>query len=79
MVINWGLYRAAGAADNAYQKELERCYGRLNAIDMRYRMDDHPDARCQAARIAFREATEAFRAHMDEYRASKFAEFGDGR
>lgn len=47
------------AADEAYQAELARCYGRA-AGDRRYQMADHSDPSCQAARMRFREAGEAY-------------------
>lgn len=68
MTQNWYLYHESKRTDAAYQVELIRCYGHLNAGTMRYRTDDHPDAQCQAARVAYRAAIDAFRAQVHSMR-----------
>lgn len=58
--IRAALYVGAVEADKAYSAELVRVYGK-GAGDARYSFKPHPDARCQGAREAFREATDLWR------------------
>jgi hypothetical protein len=58
--IRAALYVGALAADKAYSAELARVYGKA-AGDARYSYEPHADERCQAAREAFREATDLWR------------------
>jgi hypothetical protein len=62
------IYVAMMQADACYSAHLERCYGK-RAGDRRYQCEDHADAQCQAARVAYRAAAEAWHKHVLECRA----------
>lgn len=57
--MNTPLRQAAYAADEAYQTELVRVYGKKNAGDARY-FKEHSDAAVAAARAAKRAADAAW-------------------
>lgn len=61
------LRLAAYAADDAYQAELVRVYGRRNAGDMRYQPNRFEDAALINAHTAKRAADEAW--HAARHRA----------
>ena len=57
------LYYAAIAADEAFQRELERVYGK-KATEGRYRTKPFSDAALQAASDAKRAADEAYHSEV---------------
>lgn len=66
-VLIWSLHEDMQRADDGFQRELERVYGK-EAGTARYR-DAHDDPQVQAARDGFRTASEAWQVAVADHRA----------
>ncbi|MBK1718143.1 strawberry notch C-terminal domain-containing protein [Thiocystis violacea] len=67
-VLIWSMNQDMQRADDAFQSELERVYGKKEAGEARYR-DAHDDLQVQAARDAVRIASEVWHGAVADHRA----------